>query len=272
MASHPKTFREILTAAVNDLAEHGYDSQERVERWLLLLRIAAERELPQNIDADMRRQLDAIFTRIVNRGQVLNYVPGVPKYTLEMLRPELRAELDRRILASASLIKLHRAEAIEKTLQRFEGWSTSIPRGGSPVDKVDVKTLTSKALQKFRFEQRRVAIDQGMKLISNVAEIVAIDNGAIAAEWNAVHRSGYENRPEHLRRQGTIFLVRDSWAQREGLVKLNGGKYTDEIEKPAQLPFCSCHYRWITSPRRLPVEMLTVKGRDWVANNGKVAA
>ena len=34
-------------------------------------------------------------------------------------------------MASAKLIKLNRDAAIERTLQRFSGWSTSIPVGGT---------------------------------------------------------------------------------------------------------------------------------------------
>jgi hypothetical protein len=217
--------------------------------------------------------LGVIYGRLIDKGQIDRYVPGVPRYTVAMIRPSLRAELDRRIMASADLIKMHRSEAIEKTLSRFQGWATSIPPGGDDtVNKVDVKTLTGKALKQFRFEQRRVSIDQGAKLLSNISEIVATDNGAIAGIWvSHWRRPGYQYRPEHKEFDGKIFLVRDSWAHREGLVKLAGGKYVDEVEKPAMKPFCSCNYVWVTSPRRLPEDMLTERGKAWIAKGQKAA-
>jgi hypothetical protein len=45
MAERLKDFQTTLTEAVSDLAEHGYDSAERVARWTRELRDAAERSL-----------------------------------------------------------------------------------------------------------------------------------------------------------------------------------------------------------------------------------
>jgi hypothetical protein len=270
-------FRDVLQAAVADLAEHGYDSEDRVEGWLLRLRFAAEREVGglDQIDAETRATLDAIYQRLVVKGGVSKFVPDVQRYTLEMVRPQLRAELDRRIMASADLIKLRKAETVNKTVQRFSGWATSIPAGGSSDEtRTEVKKRVGKELAQYKFERRRVAIDQGMKLSANVAEIVATDNGAIAGVWvSHWRRAGYNYRQDHKAFDGKIFLVRDSWAMKEGLIKLAGGMYIDDVERPAQKPFCSCNYTWITSPRRLPEDMLTARGREWVkAGKAGVAA
>ena len=88
-------------------------------------------------------------------------------------------------------------------------------------------------------------------------------SGAIAAVWHdrGEHDHGYDARPEHLARSGKLFLVRDSWAMTDGLVRKGGLQYTDEIEQPAELPFCSCTYQYVTSPRSLPDTVLTAKGR-----------
>ena len=74
-------------------------------------------------------------------------------------------------------------------------------------------------------------------------------------------------RPEHLKRTGKMFLVRNSWAMDEGLVKKGGLDYYDDLEdQVAQLPFCSCYMTWITSPREIPETLLTAKGRAWLAS------
>ena len=264
-----RSFRQTLADAIAAMSRDGYTSADQVERWLRELRAAAEAELGTErlIDDETRAQLDALYQRLIEKGKITDYVPGVGRFTLAMVRPELRAELDRRILASANLIKLHRKEAVDKTLQRFSGWSTSIPVSGrSEETKREVTKHVGKALKQFRFEQRRVAIDQGHKLIANIADIVATDSGAIAAIWHSHwRRMNYDYRPEHKARDGKIFLIRDSWAMKEGLIKRGSAKYIDEIEMPAQLPYCSCFYQYIMSPRRLPEDMLTEKGREWIA-------
>jgi hypothetical protein len=255
-----RDFRSLLQQAIQDITVNGYDSPEQIELWIIKLRDAAEREVGglDRSDPIVRRQLEAVYAKAVSKGGIAARIPEIPRYTVQMVAPHLRAELDRRIIAATDYIKIRREEA---------GWATSIPKGGDrSVNKVDTTKLIGKSLQQFRFEQRRVAIDQGHKLMANVSEIVAADNDAIAAEWCVVHRSGYENRPAHKARAGEIFLVRGCWALTEGLIKRAGRRYIDEVERPAQLPLCSCSYRYITSPKRLPEDMLTAKGRAWVRN------
>lgn len=265
-------FAQTLADAVADLTAQGFVSRERLEMWLAALRVAAERELgpEQKIDADLRAAFTAMFRRQLEGKRLFERVPGVGRYAVSMVAPHLRAELDRRILAAANLIKLRRKESIEATLARFSGWATSIPPGGSGViDKREVRAHITKDLRQERFERRRVEIDQGHKLVANVAEIVAADAGAIAAEWHHVHQAGYDARPEHLARDGKVFLIRGSWAHREGLVKPGPDGYFDDIDKPSVAPFCRCWAVYVLSPRRLPDEMLTRRGREWIAAGAK---
>jgi hypothetical protein len=269
-----RTFRRVLSDAVADIAEHGYDDPERIERWIMQLRVAAEREVgsPERVNAQMRAALEAIYGRLVEGGGIARYAPEVPRYTAQMLRLQLRPEVDRRILAATDLIRIRREETIEKTLRQVIGWSTSIPPGGvSDETRREVKSRLGKDLQQYRFECRRVQIDQGHKLIANVANIVAVDNGAIAAEWHSHWRqNGYNYRKDHKERDGKFYAIRDSWAMREGLITKGAG-YLDEITQPAQEPFCRCWCRYVSSPRKLPDEMLTAKGRAWI-EGGKRAS
>lgn len=263
------SFQRVLADAIADLAATGYVDAERIEAWASLLRAVAERELgsAERIEARMREAMSAIYDRLIERGKIVERVPGVPRYTLQMIKPKLRAELDRRIIAAADLIKLNRTEAIEKTLQRFRGWSTSIPPGGDGlIDKREVRSRVGKSVAQVRFEERRVQIDQGHKLMANIANIVAVDNGAIAAEWHSHWRQvNYNYRPDHKERDMKMYAIRGSWAITQGLMNKGAG-YTDEITAPAQEPFCRCYLRYVSSLRRLPDEMLTDKGRRWLAD------
>jgi len=259
------TYYEVLTAAVADITEHGYDSEERVAYWSEQIRLAAERSMKSmsEIEQMTRDAMYAVFRKQVDLGGVLKYNPGVTPYRLQQIKPELRAELDRRIAASVDLIRVNRPQAIEKTMQRFRGWATSVPKGGSKtVQKNKEKINLRKALSQLPFEERRVIIDQNAKLFSAINTTVALNGGAIGGYWQShVHQRGYDGRPDHNAREGKFFLVRDSWAHSSGLVKVGKDGYTDEIEQPAELPFCKCAYRFIFSLRSVPAECMTEKGK-----------
>jgi hypothetical protein len=271
-------FNALLLEALREFATTGYVNEAALQDWLIRLHTALDYELPT--DLALRKQLSDVLAKIyqreVTRGGTQKRVPGVTRYTLDRVAPQLRAELDRRIFAGADLIKLNKAAAKQKTLQRFSGWVTSQPRGGTA--KPDVRAAAKdigKSVATLKFEARRVAIDQGHKLSAAVAHVVAHGEGAIAAIWHdrGEFDHGYDARPEHLKRSGTLLLVRDSWAMNDGLVKKGGLKYTDEIEQPAELPFCSCWYEYVTSPRDLPDSIITAKGRMFLQGTkpGQVA-
>lgn len=269
-------FRAFLLAALKQFAERGYTNEADLQDWLLRLRYALEQEMPtdEQTRTEIAAALERVFHRDVNRGGVSKRVPGVSRYTLDRISPALRAELDRRIFASADLIRLNKAAAVQKTMQRFAGWVSSVPPGGSPTTSVrQAAAEILKPSAQLKFERRRVAIDQGHKLSAAIAHVVATGNGAIAGVWHDRGKwdRGYNARPEHLARSGRLFLVRDSWALTEGLIKKGGLAYTDEIEQPAELVYCSCWYEYVTSPRDVPAELLTAKGRAWVDGRGWVA-
>ena len=260
------TFYETLTAAVNDFVEHGFDSQERLERWMAAIDKAARASLvPEHVvQRQMTEAFRAAYRRLIEKGGVTQFHPGVPKFTLQQVSQKLRAELDRRILASANLIRLNRDQAIQKTLQRFSGWSTSIPVGGTKTaDKIEEKDSIRKSLAQLPFEERRVLVDQTHKLTSAINETVATGGGAIAAKWFSHWRqAGYDYREDHKERDGQVYAIRGNWAMAKGLMKVGDAGYVDDVTKPGEEPFCRCAYRYVYNLRSLPDDMLTAKGRD----------
>ena len=210
------SFQEVLNAAISDIAEHGFDSIERIDGWKRKLEQAANESLISAVSMEqkLRDGLAKVYKQAIEKGGIFKYHPGVERFTIERIKPQLRSELDRRIMASASLIKINRQQAIAKTLQRFEGWSTSIPPGGVSAEKRSkVKAETRKSLKQLPFEERRVLIDQGHKLISSISDIIASDGGAIAGRWRSNYRQpGYDYREDHKDRDDHVYLIRDSWA------------------------------------------------------------
>lgn len=262
-------FYDVLSAAVNDIAEHGFDQAGRLEYWTTQLRSAAERSATPlwRMEEMLRAGLGAIYRRLVERGGVAAYHPGVARFTLQRIAPRLRAELDRRILASANLIKLNRQQAIDKTLSRFAGWSTSIPAGGSDAtSRRETGKEIRKALAQLPFEERRVLIDQGHKLTASINAVVAQEGGAIALTWRSHWRqAGYDYREDHKDRDGQIYAIRGNWAAQQGLMKPGPAGYYEDITAVGEEIFCRCWAEYIYRLGSLPDDMLTKKGAEALA-------
>ena len=259
------TFFDVLTRAINDMVEHGFDSAERVNFWTQQIKEAAERATKSQAQMEqmLRDAMAMIYRRMVEKGQIAQFHKGVSRFTIEKVRPALRAELDRRIMASANLIKLNREQAIAKTLQRFQGWSTSLPKGGSEAtDKASTKKDIRKSLAGLPFETRRVLVDQGHKLRASLNEILAKDGQAVAAVWHSNFRqTNYDYRESHAERDGHVYALRGCWAIEQGLMKAGKDGYSDEMTQPAEEPFCRCYFTFIYHLRSLPPDMLTAKGK-----------
>lgn len=263
-----ETFRDVVAMAIRDMEEHGFDSVERVERWVGRIRNAADAMLisESSLDASLRGMLESVYSRMVVRGGVLKFHPGVSKFTLQNIRQKLRPELDRRIMASAGLIKLNRQEAIEKTVRRFSGWATSVPDGGTDVNSFrETDADVRKSMQQLPFVARRVAIDQGHKLVASINDIIATDQNAIAFKWHSRWRqANYAYRKDHKERDDHVYAVRGSWAVERGLINKGEG-YTDDMTAPGEEVFCRCYAQYLYALRELPDDMITAKGREELA-------
>ncbi|HUZ34247.1 MAG TPA: hypothetical protein VMV19_19400 [Xanthobacteraceae bacterium] len=259
-------FNQVLAQAVSDIAQHGFDSAERLTYWIKRLRQAAVASLiPEAIlHARLSDMLRSLYRRNIDSGGLLERHPGIGRFTVDKVAPQLRAELDRRVMASANLIKLNRDRAIEQTLQRFSGWASSVPTGGSKAaDKRETRTEIRKSLSQLPFEERRVLIDQGQKFTAALSETLALGGNAIAGIWHSRFRqAGYNYREDHKERDGNLYIVRGNWAMERGLMKLAGAQYMDEITKPGEEVFCRCSYQFVYALRDLPDAMRTKKGRE----------
>lgn len=220
MSKFSRTVRE----AVKFFLRNGYTSREELERWQGIIRQAAESETDDDYMSMVSERLRKTYYLQVSKAGALERHKGLSRFTLNYMEPKLRSELDRRILASADLIKLNRTAAINKTVQRFSGWATSIPvqdyvgGGLSPSSRSGVNyncDHIQKSAQQVDYEARRVMIDQSHKLIANIDNIIATSNNAIAAEWHSHWRqAGYDYREDHKERDKQVYLIRGNWAQK----------------------------------------------------------
>ena len=259
------TFYELITAAIADIERHGYDTQNRLDEWLdKIAESAGESMTPAVIlEEELRRAFTSTYDRMIGSSRILKNHSGLSAYRLNMVKPKLHAELQRRIMSAANLIRLNRADMMNRTLQRFSGWATSVPAGGSKVaDTMEVKNSVSKALKNLPFTERRVMIDQGHKFVSELNRIVAQDGGAIAGRWRSHYRqAGYNYRVDHKERDGLVYAIRGNWAIDKGLMNKGAG-YTDEITAAGEEVFCRCQMIYIYGLGKLPDDMLTSKGES----------
>jgi len=236
------TFFETISEAIREFEQTGFDSMDRLQTWVERIRKAAVESLTPApvLEEALNSTLRSVYRRMIDDGQILKAHPGISRYTVDRLKPQMRAELERRLSISKGLIKLNRDSMIEKTTQRFAGWASSVPAGGSrAVEVKEVKQNIRKSLAQLPFEERRVMIDQGVKFISSLNEIIAADGNAIAAQWHSQwRRRGYDYRHTHKARDQKVYAIRGNWALEKGLMKAGKAGYYDEITKPGEEVYC----------------------------------
>lgn len=269
-----KTFTRTVREAVKFFLRNGYTSRQELEQWQAIIRQAAESETDDDYMSMVSDRLRKAYDLQVSKAGALERHKGLSRFTLNYMEPKLRSELDRRILASADLIKLNRTAAINKTVQRFSGWATSIPvqdyvGGGLSASSRSGIVANAQHIQKSAeqvdYEARRVMIDQSHKLIANIDNIIATGNNAIAAEWHSHWRQpGYDYREDHKERDKLVYLIRGNWAQKNGYVKAGRAGYLDEITQPGEEVFCRCYVTYLYNLRSIPEDMLTQKGRKFL--------
>ncbi|HBY6943317.1 TPA: hypothetical protein MI542_09360 [Klebsiella pneumoniae] len=269
-----KTFTRTVREAVKFFLRNGYTSRQELEQWQAIIRQAAESETDDDYMSMVSDRLRKTYDLQVSKAGALERHKGLSRFTLNYMEPKLRSELDRRILASSDLIKLNRTAAINKTVQRFSGWATSIPvqdyvGGGLSASSRSGIVANAQHIQKSAeqvdYEARRVMIDQSHKLIANIDNIIATNNNAIAAEWHSHWRQpGYDYREDHKERDKLVYLIRGNWAQKNGYVKAGPAGYLDEITQPGEEVFCRCYVTYLYNLRSIPEDMLTQKGRKFL--------
>lgn len=268
-----KKFRDLIREYINEVSEVGFPDAPRMEFLLREIRRAAEREFisAESLDKSMRNSLKTAYKRATSPSRLKRTNPRIEKFTLQKLAPTMQQELDRRILANASMIKINRQQAIDKTLQRFSGWMSSVPQGGTEaINKAETLNDIVKTEKQLKYEARRREIDQGHKLMASIDAVVAEASSAIAMEWHSHWRQpGYDYRMDHKERDKKIYAIRGSWAHEQGLINKGDG-FTDEMTAPSEEVYCRCYGTYLLTLRDLPASMLTAKGKKLLEGSDAV--
>ena len=269
-----REFIDLLDEAVSAMCETGFDPDLALH-FSAKLRGAARRVFkPTSALAEQgRRVLASIYERSVpKRGKPPKAHQGISIIAMQRMQPQLSALRDRRASEMVRLIEKNRAQTLDEIANAFNGWASSVPPQGMRVSLAsEAKADIKKVLRSLDWKERRVIIDQGHKLRSNIDDLIALEGGAIAQMWHSHWRSpNYRYRPDHKARDQRIYLIRDCWALKQGLIKPDprlerGEQYTDQITRPGEEVFCRCWCTSLYSLRDLPEDMLTAKGREYLA-------
>jgi len=125
----------------------------RLNSSLLKIRQALKKELDSESLSNVEKHLRSVFRdqtslksqfkKQKKRQSDTDPKPEVPVFTKDQLTKEAQKLLNQKIQESLNLIKLDREQSMNRTIQRFQGWASSIPLRGQPqTHVVTVRTQT----------------------------------------------------------------------------------------------------------------------------------
>ena len=246
----------------------------------------------KSVNKEVRSKLKNEYNQFIKKG-VFRAAPSLQKYKIEDLKPDFKKELESRINVSLSYITTQDQNTIEEIKNRLMNFA-SIPHLTPQADirHKNLKeleydfwndVLPEKAKKNYKTSkwQNMIIRDQQHKLVSNMTYITATKNNAIGFIWknrkdirvvgnpSGLYPSGNKMHNNHWKREGKLYLFRDSAALKKGLIKKTKDvQYADEIEDglPGIPINCRCTMRLIYRLYEIPAEyksIITKKGLEY---------
>ena len=239
----------------------------------------------KSVNKEVRSKLKNEYNQFIKKG-VFRTAPTLQKYKIEDLKPDFKKELESRINVSLSYIKTQDQNTIEEIKNRLMNFA-SIPHPNKDLKELeydfwnDVIPAKVKKNYKTSSWQNMIIRDQQHKLVSNMTYITAMKNDAIGFIWknrkdirvvgnpSGLYPSGNKMHNNHWKREGKLYLFRDSAALKKGLIKKTKDvQYADEIEDglPGIPINCRCTMRLIYRLYEIPAEyknIITEKGKEY---------
>ena len=239
----------------------------------------------KSVNKEVRSKLKNEYNQFIKKG-VFRTAPSLQKYKIEDLKPDFKKELESRINVSLSYIKTQDQNTIEEIKNRLMNFA-SIPHPNKNLKELEYDfwndVLPEKAKKNYKSNkwQNMIIRDQQHKLVSNMTYITAMKNDAIGFIWknrkdirvvgnpSGLYPSGNKMHNNHWKREGKLYLFRDSAALKKGLIKKTKDvQYADEIEDglPGIPINCRCTMRLIYRLYEIPAEyknIITEKGKEY---------
>ena len=239
----------------------------------------------KSVNKEVRSKLKNEYNQFIKKG-IFQTASGIQKYKIEDLKPDFKKELERRINVSLSYITTRDQNTIEEIKNRLMNFA-SIPHPNKDLKELEYDfwndVIPEKAKKNYKSNkwQNMIIRDQQHKLVSNMTYITAMKNDAIGFIWknrkdirvvgnpSGLYPSGNKMHNNHWKREGKLYLFRDSAALKKGLIKKTKDvQYADEIEDglPGIPINCRCTMRLIFRLYEIPAEyknIITKKGREY---------
>lgn len=239
----------------------------------------------KSVNKEVRSKLKNEYNQFIKKG-VFRAAPTLQKYKIEDLKPDFKKELESRINVSLSYIKTQDQNTIEEIKNRLMNFA-SIPHPNKDLKELEYDfwndVIPEKAKKNYKTSkwQNMIIRDQQHKLTSNMTYITAMKNNAIGFIWknrkdirvvgnpSGLYPSGNKMHNDHWKREGKLYLFRDSAALKKGLIKKTKDvQYADEIEDglPGIPINCRCTMRLIYRLYEIPAEyksIITKKGLEY---------
>ena len=238
----------------------------------------------KSVNKEVRSKLKNEYNQFIKKG-VFRTAPSLQKYKIEDLKPDFKKELESRINVSLSYITTQDQSTIEEIKNRLMNFAT-IPHPNKNLKELEYDfwndVLPEKAKKNYKTNkwQNMIIRDQQHKLVSNMTYITATKNNAIGFIWknrkdirvvgnpSGLYPSGNKMHNDHWKREGKLYLFRNSEALKKGLIKKTKDvQYADEIEDglPGIPINCRCTMRLIYRLYEIPAEyknIITQKGKE----------
>ncbi len=277
-----KSFFDDNLFSINDIL-----SQTKIEALIRAIDKGIKKDYDKvlkSVNKEVRSKLKNEYNQFIKKG-VFRAAPSLQKYKIEDLKPDFKKELESRINVSLSYIKTQDQNTIEEIKNRLMNFA-SIPHQNKNLEELeydfwnDVIPAKVKKNYKTSSWQNMIIRDQQHKLVSNMTYITAMKNDAIGFIWknrkdirvvgnpSGLYPSGNKMHNNHWKREGKLYLFRDSAALKKGLIKKTKDvQYADEIEDglPGISINCRCTMRLIYRLYEIPAEyknIITEKGKE----------
>ena len=239
----------------------------------------------KSVNKEVRSKLKNEYNQFIKKG-AFRVAPTLQKYKIEDLKPDFKKELESRINVSLSYITTQDKNTIEEIKNRLMNFA-SIPHPNKDLKELEYDfwndVLPEKAKKNYKSNkwQNMIIRDQQHKLTSNMTYITAMKNNAIGFIWknrkdirvvgnpSGLYPSGNKIHNDHWKREGKLYLFRDSAALKKGLIKKTKDvQYADEIDDglPGIPINCRCTMRLIYRLYEIPAEyknIITEKGKEY---------
>lgn len=215
---------------------------------------------------------------LFNQEGAYDISPALLKYRIADLKPVFRKELEKAMNNCFNLCKTQNITFLNKVKDNLLNYCSNTQLKRTQASFFE-NVLPSKTYNSTKW-QKMIIRDQQKKMVGNMSYITATNNNAIGFIWKnrndkrvvgnpaGLYPKGNDMHNNHWKRDGKLYLFKDSQALKKGFIKkTNNIDYAEDIKDgiPGMAINCRCTMRVIYRLYEIPKEydfILTNKGLE----------